>query len=699
MCVLDDVCAQNHGQSEGVDAQLLSSLNKTFSHHPHYQSGADRFLIKHYAGDFDELAAVNMGQHDVVKRIYFCLLVLCTETETNVVYNVDGFCDRNRDVLYSDLIVLMQQSSNAFLRSLFPDNISTTIGKRPTTASTKIRNQTNALVESLVKCTPHYVRCIKPNETKKPGDWDDQRVRHQVEYLGLRENIRVRRAGYAYRRSFDKFLWRYAILTDETWPSYRGDPVRGCQIICHSVNMDTDQYQMGTSKIFIKNPESLFLLEEVREKKYDGYARKIQKAWRQFNARKHRAKQKEQASDLFYGKKERRRHSLNRNFVGDYIGLEHHPALQAIFALFQFNILAGKRERVDFANTVIKYDRRFKASKLDLLLTAKYLTLVGREKSKGKDKGQLVEVVKRRIDIAHILSVGLSPYQDDFIVVNVRENYTSLLETPFKTEFITALSKHFKERTRGGVLQLEFLPTHTITLKKTRFGAGTRNVAFHVSPSVGDVCEVKSNGHTLHVTVGQGLSNTTQLPHSGPSMTRSSAGYQRRVDRLRTSTRKTLNRHAPHINAVQNTNTSYGMMSELPTSVVERRTSGQIDTRQTVEKLSDNSWKQSTTNNTASSNTRRYGGVPTALVSAGQNQPKTTDLEAAAQRSSKPKLPTKPRLYPVVRAMYDYDAQDTDELSFSTGDEIELMQRHDSGWWQGKIGSQIGLFPANYVQE
>lgn len=34
------------------------------------------------------------------------------------------------------------------------------------------------------------------------------RVKHQVEYLGLKENIRVRRAGFAYRRQFSKFLQR-----------------------------------------------------------------------------------------------------------------------------------------------------------------------------------------------------------------------------------------------------------------------------------------------------------------------------------------------------------------------------------------------------------------------------------------------------------------------------------------------------------
>lgn len=62
-----------------------------------------------------------------------------------------------------------------------------------------------------MKCTPHYIRCIKPNETKKPRDWEESRVKHQVEYLGLRENIRVRRAGFAFRRPFSKFLQRYSM--------------------------------------------------------------------------------------------------------------------------------------------------------------------------------------------------------------------------------------------------------------------------------------------------------------------------------------------------------------------------------------------------------------------------------------------------------------------------------------------------------
>ena len=57
------------------------------------------------------------------------------------------------------------------------------------------------------------------------------------------------------------------------------------------------------------------------------------------------------AASLLYNKKERRRYSINRSFVGDYIGLEHKPGIRA---------LLERREYVEFADTVNKYDRRFK---------------------------------------------------------------------------------------------------------------------------------------------------------------------------------------------------------------------------------------------------------------------------------------------------------------------------------------------------
>lgn len=91
----------------------------------------------------------------------------------------------------------------------------------------------------LMSKQPSYVRCIKPNDDKRPGkcmtyyittsnDYyyiallDEKIIFHQVKYLGLMENLRVRRAGFCYRRPFAVFLNRYKSLCPKTWPTWKG---------------------------------------------------------------------------------------------------------------------------------------------------------------------------------------------------------------------------------------------------------------------------------------------------------------------------------------------------------------------------------------------------------------------------------------------------------------------------------------------
>lgn len=364
--VLDDVCATLHASSDGADEKLLLKLHETVGGHDHYTGISNAFTIQHYAG--------------------------------HVTYEANGFCERNRDEIAKDLLILIQTTTDPFLAQLFPDDPNPTDKhgrkKKQATAGGKIRSQANLLVDTLMKCQPHYIRCLKPNETKKPKDWDSDRCKHQVVYLGLKENVRVRRAGFAFRRLFDKFLWRYSILTPETFPRWDGDARAGCLHILESVMMDEDQYQMGNTKIFIKNPESLFLLEEVRERKYDYFARKIQTTYRRWKAQQYFEELKQEASSILQKKKERRRGTINRNYMGDYLGFGDNPGLKAI---------VGKKDRVEFAYSIQKYDRRFRAQKRDLMLTQKDVLIIGREKvEKGAQKGELVEVVKRRIPIERV---------------------------------------------------------------------------------------------------------------------------------------------------------------------------------------------------------------------------------------------------------------------------------------------------------
>jgi myosin-1 len=59
-----------------------------------------------------------------------------------------------------------------------------------------------------MRSQPSYIRTIKPNQNKSPTEYDTKAILHQIKYLGLQENIRVRRAGFAYRNTFEKMVER-----------------------------------------------------------------------------------------------------------------------------------------------------------------------------------------------------------------------------------------------------------------------------------------------------------------------------------------------------------------------------------------------------------------------------------------------------------------------------------------------------------
>lgn len=53
----------------------------------------------------------------------------------------------------------------------------------------------------------------------------------------------------------------------------------------------------------------------------------------------------------------------------------------------------------------------------------------------------------------------------------------------------------------------------------------------------------------------------------------------------------------------------------------------------------------------------------------------------------------------MVKALFDHEGEDEDELTFSTGDVIEVIDQSDEGWWRGRFNGAEGLFPANYVEK
>ncbi|XP_053974659.1 unconventional myosin-If-like isoform X1 [Hylaeus volcanicus] len=724
--LLDDVCATLHGGGTGADADLQKKLTVAAGKHKHFQSTTDGFAISHYAG--------------------------------MVSYSVDGFCDKNRDVLFLDLVELMQTSTNPLVRMLYPQEAQAqktkTLKSRPTTAGNKIRNQASELVKQLMKCTPHYIRCIKPNETKKPRDWDSVRVKHQVEYLGLKENIKVRRAGFAYRTAFSKFLHRFAILTKETWPYWSGDEKEGVKWLLASLHVDQSQYQLGKTKLFLKDPESLFMLEEARDRKYNMYARVIQKAFKKYFARKRQDQQKQEAADLLFGHKERKRASLNRKFMGDYIGLEGKP---------QTMNLIGRREKVCFSDVVKKYDRRFKVSRRDLILTNKHLYLIGRERiKKGTEKGKLVEVIKRKLTFNQISHVSLSTLQDDFFIVHTKEDYASLLESLFKTEFLIVLSKRYVEET-GHILNIKFSNNLEFKVKKEGWGGGglRQVILTQMDQENGDKEILKPSGKVLNVFIGPGLPSTTKPSSNRTPMVPMSPQYcisKRAAPVLQPAPRSAVNRPtrpAPRTNFEQN----QGLPTERPplqlpkTSKPPRLNRTSIPPMQVQEK--SHGMKQPnkiqnnlplmgmfTNPNGKARGLLRFPPPPTEspppntpaissrfkLPSINRNEQtnnnsvgcnkeiqtvqeyntksvlEKTNRQLASNvvlHNKKPPPPQKPFIpkLPKAKVLYDYTPQDLDELELKTDDILEILKEHEGGWWQGRLKGKTGLFPSNYIEK
>jgi len=51
-----------------------------------------------------------------------------------------------------------------------------------------------------------------------------------------------------------------------------------------------------------------------------------------------------------------------------------------------------------------------------------------------------------------------------------------------------------------------------------------------------------------------------------------------------------------------------------------------------------------------------------------------------------------------VEALFDHEAEEEDELNFSAGDMVEVIDKPDGGWWRGRFNGKEGLFPSNYVK-
>lgn len=267
LAILDEQCAFR----DSTYLDLISRYNRSLTGHPHYIPGkrlvyGDSGMSPLASGQTSPQPPGSPGDpsspgkkasflvpkelNSPVKKASFLVRKGSTRLDTNklfgvnhyagtVGYTVDQFLEKNGDSLYHDLGKLMESSGNAITSALFGGYSSRTSeqrAKRPLTISQQFKKQVQSLCDSLALSKPHYVRCMKPNDNKVKAtiEFDKVRMSHQVTYLGLIQNIAVRRQGFIYRSPFTHFVKRYGFLSTVTWPDKREVHIWEDGTICDS---------------------------------------------------------------------------------------------------------------------------------------------------------------------------------------------------------------------------------------------------------------------------------------------------------------------------------------------------------------------------------------------------------------------------------------------------------------------------------
>uniref|UniRef100_A0A0K0CTA0 Myosin motor domain-containing protein n=1 Tax=Angiostrongylus cantonensis TaxID=6313 RepID=A0A0K0CTA0_ANGCA len=172
---------------------------------------------------------------------------------SDVAYSIEGFVEKNKDAISKQLLEL----------------VLTTRVSLPVLIAQTTR--------------PHYVRCIKPNDSKEKFYFEPKRAIEQLRACGVLETVRISAAGFPTRWTYEEFARRYRVLYNENKSLWRDKPRIFAERACHK-HLEEGRFALGRTKIFFRTGE-VALLERVRVEILSSSAIMIQSCWRRYVAR------------------------------------------------------------------------------------------------------------------------------------------------------------------------------------------------------------------------------------------------------------------------------------------------------------------------------------------------------------------------------------------------------------------------------
>lgn len=211
-----------------------------------------------------------------------------------VTYDTTGFLEKNRDLMHLDSIQLLSSCSSSlpqiFASAMLTQTEKPVVGalyksggadSQKLSVATKFKTQLFQLMQRLENTTPHFIRCIKPNNMQSPGIYEQGLVLQQLRCCGVLEVVRISRSGFPTRMTHQKFARRYGFLLLESVTSQ--DPLSVSVAILHQFNILPDMYQVGYTKLFFRTGQ-VGVLEDTRNRTLHGILR-VQSCFRGYKAR------------------------------------------------------------------------------------------------------------------------------------------------------------------------------------------------------------------------------------------------------------------------------------------------------------------------------------------------------------------------------------------------------------------------------
>ncbi|XP_056112680.1 unconventional myosin-Va isoform X1 [Rhinichthys klamathensis goyatoka] len=288
--LLDEECKMPKGSDDSWAQKLYNTHLKTCSLFEKPRMSNKAFIIQHFAD--------------------------------KVEYQCDGFLEKNKDTVNEEQIHVLKASKFDLLVELFHDEEKATspTGAAPTTGGRtrlsvkpvkskagqsskehkktvglQFRNSLHLLMETLNATTPHYVRCIKPNDFKFAFTFDPKRAVQQLRACGVLETIRISAAGFPSRWTYQEFFSRYRVLMIQK--DVLTDRKMTCKNVLEKLVQDPDKYQFGKTKIFFRAGQVAYL-EKLRADKLRAACIRIQKTIRCWLARKKYLRMKHAATTI-----------------------------------------------------------------------------------------------------------------------------------------------------------------------------------------------------------------------------------------------------------------------------------------------------------------------------------------------------------------------------------------------------------------